>query len=306
MRLIPRLIIGLSLQFIFAGLFCNVALSQSPVLTESFAEKVKAESAADKTKNEGIDFQKNMKKREMNFAEKQFLLPGSAINYREKHFVSCLIYVYSKNWLTLSVDITIYSTYKINRCDPNLFIRTTAAGVKAQVMNKVEADFVIVSGPHIQMMDFNNTAVENRFIPIGDLNYSPIAVAHLNAWDFITHFHEWSKWIQTIQYYNPLKTRQDIDYTWFPKSKLYKIITDKNQTYVMTNLISEDLIQHEHDIGFVADNLGKYLNLPKGWRYEVSVLDKVLQVKQRQYSRIQSFHMQDEFGNIYMQLDDQE
>ena len=70
----------------------------------------------------------------------------------------------------------------------------------------------------------------------------------------------------------------------------------------MTNLVSEDLIKNQRDIENIAENLGKYMNLPKGWRYEISTLDKVLQVKERQYNQIKSFHMQDEFGNIYMQL----
>ena len=277
----------------FVALLIQPVWSQTPYKPGSQTEREQADS---------IDFQKSMSSREPNYAEKQYLAPASEKNYREKYSVSCMIYVYSKNLLTLSVDITILSTYKINRCDPNSFIKTTAAGVKAQVINKIPADFVAIAGPHIQMMDFNNTPVENRFMPIGDLNYSPVARAHLGALDMISHFGEWREWIKSFQYYSPIQTIQDADYTWFPESKLYKIITDKNQTFIMTNLVSEDLIKNQRDIENIAENLGKYMNLPKGWRYEISTLDKVLQVKERQYNQIKSFHMQDEFGNIYMQL----
>ena len=301
MRFISRFFFRFSLQCLFAVLCVQPAWSQSQ---PPIKPKAKTENNIDsKTENKTqktINFQNNSK--DPNFAEKQYLAPANALTYRDKYSVTCLIYVYSRSYLTLSIDITVFSTYKINRCDPVSFIKTTAAGVKAQVTNKLPANFVVNSGPHIQMMDFNNTPVENPFISIGTLNYSPTAKANIGILDLIQHFHEWSSWIQTVQYYNPLKTIQDTDYTWFPNSKLYKLITDKNETFLMSHLVATDLIIDQDDIENVADQLGKYMNLPKGWRYEVTVLDKILQIKQRQYAKVSGHHMQDEFGNIYIQL----
>ncbi len=293
MRFISRFLVCFSLTCLFAVLYIQPAWSQG---RPPIKPKLKTESKTEKT----INFQNTT--REPNFAEKQYLAPADSISYRDKYSVTCLIYAYDKNYLTLSVDITIFSTYKINRCNPSAFIKTTAAGVKAQITNKLPTNFVINSGPHLQMMDFNNTPVENPYISIGTLNFSPTAKASLGLLDAIQHFHEWSSWIQNVQYYNPIKTIQDTDYTWFPHSKIYKLITDKNETYLMTHLVASDLIMDEEDIENVSENLGEYMNLPKGWRYEITTLDKILQIKQRQYTHIQNYHLQDEFGNIYIQL----
>lgn len=292
MRFNHRSVLFYCLTAFASSLIAHPAWSQSPIPVES---------SETSPQNESINFQKILKKRQKSFAEKQYESTEGEITYRDKYAISCLIYVYAKNLATLSIDITILSTYKINRCDPSSFIRTTAASVKAQLLSKLDVDFVILSGPHIQMMDFNNTPVENRYMPIGHINYTPIARAHLGISDAITHFGEWSKWLQSIQYYNPIRTNQDIDYTWFPGTTIYEIIASNNDRYIMSHLVAEDLIRHTDDIEKIAKNLGNYLNLPKGWRYEYTTLNKVMQIRQRQYDRVQSYHIQDEFGNIYMQ-----
>ena len=291
MRFISRFLMSFSLQCLLAVLCVQPAWSQA-------LPPVKPKPKTDQP----INFQLNSKG--PNFAEKQYLAPEGLVTYRDKYAVSCLVYVYSRNYFTLSLDITVFSTYKINRCDPIAFIKTTAASVTAQVSNKLTVNFVVNSGPHIQMMDFNNTPVENPFISIGYLNYSPIAKAHLNIWNIAQDFYEWSIGRHTIQYYKPVQTVQDTDYTWFPNSKIYRLITDKNEEFLMTNLIASDLIMDKEDIENVADQLGQYMNLPKGWRYEVIVLDKVLQIQTRQFASVKRYHMQDEFGNIYIKLPD--
>lgn len=293
MRAFSRPIIRFSFQALLTGLIISPAWSQITVPNQAPVQNYAPDAAT----------QQNAQPKELNFAEKQYLSPQDAISYRDKYSTSCLIYVYDRNFL--SVDITIFSTYKINRCDPRVFIKTTAAGVKAQLTNRLNTDFVILSGPHIQMMDFNNTPVENRFIPIGPLNYSPVAKAHLGPIDIIRSFYQWSAWIRSMQYYSVLHTTQDADFTWYPGSRIYKLINDQDETFIMTNLISMDEMHNEEDIEKIAINLGKYLNLPKGWRYEISVLDKVLQLRQRQFSGEHAGHLQDEYGNIYMQLKEQ-
>lgn len=236
----------------------------------------------------------------LNFAERQYLNTSNPSDYRDKYAVSCLIYSYYRH--LINIEITIFSTYKVNRCNPASFLKNNASSVKAQLLNRIKSDYVILAGPHIQMMDFNNTPVENLFTPVGELNFSPIARAHLGIKDVFLHFREWGKWINSLQYYTPIKTVQDMDFTWYPNSTVYKLISDQNEVYLLTNMVSNDYILRSEDVDEAAKNLGKYLNLPAGWRFEMSVLDKVLQVKQRQFDGNPTFHMQDEFGNLYVRV----
>jgi len=237
----------------------------------------------------------------LNFAERQYLNTSNPSDYRDKYAISCLIYSYYRNFI--NIEITIFSTYKVNRCNPASFVKNNASGVKAQLLNRTKSDYVILSGPHIQMMDFNNTPVENLFTPVGELNYSPLAKAHLGIKDILLHFHEWGKWIKSLQYYTPIKTVQDMDFTWYPNSAIYKLITDKNEVFILTNLVSNDYILSKEDVDLAVKNLGQYLNLPKGWRFEMSVLEKVLQIKQNQFTGHPTSHLQDEFGNLYVKVE---
>jgi len=152
------------------------------------------------------------------------------------------------------------------------------------------------------MMDFNNTPVENPFIAIGSLNYSPIAKAHINLKDIVFNFKEWDSWIKSLEYYSPIETIQDMDYAWYPGATLYKLITDDNKVFILANLVVTDSIRSPADIELAASNLGKKLNLPTGWRFETSKLEKILQLKQRQFDKIPTTHLQDEFGNLYIHV----
>lgn len=239
---------------------------------------------------------------DFSFAELMHL-QSTNISYQEKFAVSCLLYSFYRSWF--SVRITIYSSYKVDRCNPAVFLNTSAASAHAQLATLEKIDFVQMAGPHIQMMDRNETPVQNPFIYVGTIKYTPIAKASLGLTDLIAHFKQNKNWFSQLSFYTPLPTIGDVGFTWFPGSTLYKIVTDDGRVFVMTNMSATRQYKSAEDVDNAAQSLGKFLSLPAGWRYETQVIKDILSIKRSAYSRTYSHYMQDEFGNIYMQITEQ-
>lgn len=230
-------------------------------------------------------------------------LESTNISYQEKFAVSCVIYSFYRSWF--KVRITIYSTYKVDRCNPSTFLNTTAASAHAQLATLQKIDFVQMAGPHIQMMDRNETPVQNPFIYVGKIKYTPIASASLGLTDLIAHFKQNKNWFSQLSFYTPLPTIGDVSFTWFPGSTLYKIVTDDGRIFVMTNMSATRQFKSAGDVDNAAKSLGQFLSLPAGWRYETQVTKDILSIKRSAYSQAYSHYMQDEFGNIYMEIEQQ-
>lgn len=230
-------------------------------------------------------------------------LESTNISYQEKFAVSCVIYSFYRSWF--HVRITIYSTYKVDRCNPAIFLNTTAASAHAQLATLQKIDFVQMAGPHIQMMDRNETPVQNPFIYVGTTKYTPIAKASMGLTDLIAHFKQNKNWFSELSFYTPLPTIGDVSFTWFPGSALYKIVTDDGRVFAMTNMSATRQYQSAKEVDNAAQSLGKFLSLPNGWRYETQVITNILSIKRSAYSQAYSHYMQDEFGNIYIEITEQ-
>lgn len=266
----------------------KVLIALAVLITQCFYQPAFADSAK---KDEGIT--------DFSFAELMHL-QSTNISYQEKFAVSCVIFTIHRNWFT--VRITIYSTYKVDRCDPATFLNITAASAHAQLATLGKIDFVQMAGPHIQMMDRNETPVQNPFIYVGTIKYTPIAKAKLGLIDLITHYKQNKNWFGQLSFYTPLPTVGDVGFTWFPGSTLYKIVTDDGRVFVMTNMSATRRYKSAEDVDNAAQSLGKFLSLPPGWRYETQVTKNILSIKRSAYSQTYTHYMQDEFGNIYMEI----
>jgi len=210
---------------------------------------------------------------EFSFAELMHL-SSTDISYQEKFAVSCMIYSFYRSWFT--VRINIYSTYKVDRCDPATFLNTTAASAHAQLATLQKIDFVQMAGPHIQMMDRNETPVQNPFIYVGKMKYTPMATAKIGLTDLIAHFKQNNSWFRQLSFYTPLPTVGDVGFSWFPGSILYKIVTDNGRVFVMTNMSATRQYKSAEDVDNAAQSLGRFLSLPKGWRYETQKIQEIL------------------------------
>jgi hypothetical protein len=183
-----------------------------------------------------------------------------------------------------------------------LFKVTTAASAKAQLIADIDIDYVLLSGPHAQLMDVNNSPLEARFVGVGLLNYAPVAYAPIGPLDLISHFRDWKQWISSVSTYSPIQVFSNDDYSWEPGSTIYKLVTDQGQNFVMTQVALTEQMKTEQDVDDALKSLGKYLNLPTGWRYEVKKLDRVMSFKQREFDSNPLLRLLDEFGNIYMEV----
>lgn len=224
----------------------------------------------------------------------------SGINYQNKYAVTCLIYTYKRNWL--SVHITSFTTYKVDRCNPNKFLSTTASSATAQLAAFQPIDFITMAGPHIQMTDRNQTPVQVPYVYVGEMKYSPMTEIRIGIIDLIAHYQMTKVWAKNIQIYTPLPTVGDLDITWFPGSRVYKIIDDSGRVFVMTNMVAEATFKNENDILEAANNLGSVLALPKGWRFETQDIKEILTLKMSKFSNIPVLRMQDQFGNLYIEF----
>lgn len=218
-----------------------------------------------------------------------------------KYAVNCTIYLI--NYSLLGVSIKVLSTYKVNACDPDLFRSTTAASAKAQLNTYQSIDRIIPVGPHIQLMDRNTSTVSKPYLSIGLLNFSEVGSAHLGVKELFTNLSSWRKWLGKVTTYNPINMAENTDYVWLPGSKVYTLTTDKGQVFVMSHFLPSGVGTAVKGIENTAENLGQYLNLPSGWRYEVKTLTKVLTVKRQQEVGHTTLRIIDEYSNAYIGID---
>lgn len=217
-----------------------------------------------------------------------------------KFAVSCTIY--TANYRFLSVTINVLSTYKINACDPDLFRATTAASVKAQLSAYQTIDRIVPVGPHVQLMDRNTSTVSNPSLSIGLLNFSKIATAHIGLRDLFTDTKNWSKWLGKSTTYIPIRMAENTDYVWLPGSKVYYLVSDKNEIFIMSHFYPSGVGNQVKSIENTAENLGQYLNLPSGWRYEVKTLKKILNIKRQEDIGHTTTRVFDEYSNAYIAI----
>ncbi len=227
---------------------------------------------------------------------------SSAYDYRNKYAISCTIYIYHRR--LFSVDISALSTYKINQCDPDTFRNTTAAAIRAQLSAFTPIDMVEMSGPQVQMMDKNTSVIDQPYISVGALNFSMISTSHIGIVQVVQHFSNWLKWRNHVTSYNPIRVQENVQYTWHPGSTVYTLTTDTGQTFLMSSFTPLDIRMDTADIDNDAANLGKFLNLPTGWKYEARTLNKILFIRRNEIDGYRSSRLADEFGNVYIGIDE--
>ena len=232
---------------------------------------------------------------------KRMMIEGpDRLSYTDKYAITCLIYTYKRQ--LLSVRVSIFSTYKSEPCDPSWFRRITGASIGAQLATTVPYDYIIEAGPHAQLMDINTTPLEQRSIPIGDLEFAQVAIADIGITDVFKHFGSWKRWLADQTNYTFVYMNATNFFKWNPGSIIYKIVTDTNRTFVMTHIALNDKIMNQVELDLMANDMGEKLNLPQGWRYESQALKKILTFNQKQFDKKPTARMVDEFGNIYVEI----
>ena len=222
-------------------------------------------------------------------------------DHSAKYAVNCTIY--ALDYRLISITVTVLSTYKVSACDPDLFAATTSASVKAQLAAYQAIDRVIPIGPHVQMMDRNTSTVSKPYLSIGILNFSPIATSFIGPLDIITNIHNWMKLKDRTTTYSPIHMSENVNYVWLPGSEIYTLTSNKGELFVMSHFTPDGSGIKVTGIDDGARELGQFLNLPKGWRYEVKTLKKILAVKRFDDVGQTTRRVFDEYSNAYIAID---
>lgn len=234
------------------------------------------------------------------FAHKVYMAEKNSSDYSPKYSPVCFITAAKKG--VLSVDVTVFSTYKVNHCDPYLYAKLDAASAKKQLKSVTVFDFVVLDGPHLQMMDRNLSSIEQKFYSVGYLSYSISAHGKKNIFSILDQpFSSLMESLGGETVYKPFPLVADVYYVWYPGSFVYKIITDDGRVFIMTHIGVSSRIYTAQDVENFASHMGDYITLPKGWRYEMQQLTKILMEKQFSFSKIPRARIQDNFGNIYIE-----
>ncbi|MFY9137443.1 hypothetical protein [Zwartia sp.] len=219
-------------------------------------------------------------------------------DHTSKYAVNCTIYLL--DYKLMSVRLTVLSTYKINACDPDLFAETTAASVKAQLAAYESIDRIVPVGPHIQMMDRNTSTVSHPYLSIGLLNFSQVASAYIGPLKVLSNLSNWRKLKNRTTTYSPVDMSESIDYVWLPGSVVFTLTSDQGEVFVMTHFTPNGSGVKIKGIELAAKELGQYLNLPAGWRYDFKTITKVLSVKRQEDVGQTSRRVFDEYSNAYL------
>ncbi len=214
-----------------------------------------------------------------------------------KYAISCQLIMFERS--LFAIHVTELSTFKINACDPDLFIATTSASVKAQLNTFTKVERIIQVGPSVQMMDRNTSNVSNPYLSIGLLNFSQVGEGRVTLVDLIQNFKVWMKW-RSSSIYNPLNVSENTNYVWLPGSTVYTLTSNTGEVFVMTYFLPSSLSITTEQIETEATNLAGYLNLPTGWKYEAVQLKKVLAVKRQSALGYTSRRLADEYNNSYI------
>lgn len=263
-----------------------------PGLGDAIAAKVDTPTTA-----EGGEVKRSYELDGLKYARYIYQRDKNSSDYSQKYAVNCHFLAYSHN--IFGITGYAYSTYKVNHCDPDRFIKLTAASAKAQLRSVVDFDYIILTGPHIQMMDKNFTPVESRFFGVGSLNFTKMGTFNVRFWDRVQHKLNARKGLT----YTPVNLQEDVYYVWYANSLLYKIITDEGRVFVLTNLSSHSTIGSDNDIELFARNVGEQINLPQGWVYKVEPVKRVFVVKNIATTNQRTTRLVDDFGNYYIEID---
>jgi hypothetical protein len=227
-------------------------------------------------------------------AHKQELDSEIRVRY-DKNSSTCMIFAVDRPWF--SVNIHLFSTHDLNQCDERRFAPVTNESVRAQLLSLYpDAEFHL-HGPYFQMADMDMASANNSYVNIGKLKFSLVGEAKFNAWDMIKDISAYQQVTRGNYTYLPFRTAGLVSLLWFEGSVLYELIGPNGVRYTMTS--GSDILRNDK-YGINLNNLGSFLNLPKGWRFEKRTTDKIFRMFSTALGGQGQTSVLDELGNVYI------
>ena len=213
----------------------------------------------------------------------------------EKYSLSCMIFAVEKSWIQLNIHL--FSTHDLNECDEKRFAPVTNESARAQLLVIYPNAEYRVHGPYFQMADMDVSSANNVFVDVGKLKFSLMGDAVFNILDAIKDFSLYKQVMQGNFTYVPFRTTGSLSLLWFEGSSLYELIAPDGKRYTM---MSGSHILRNGTLGINLDNVGSFLNLPEGWRFEKRISDKIFRIFSTQLGGQEQKCLLDELGNVYI------
>lgn len=220
--------------------------------------------------------------------------PETRVFY-EKYSSMCMIFAVDRSWF--EITMYLFSTLDLNRCDDKRFAAVTNDSARAQLLLLYPSAEFRLHGPYFQLADLDVTSVSHSYVDVGKLKFSLVGEAKFNIFDLLKDVSVYQQVKKGNYTYLPFRTTGTVNLLWFEGSTLYELISPNGLHYTM---MAGSHILRNDKFGINLDNLGSFLNLPKGWRFEKRTSDKIFRVFRTELGGREQRTVIDELGNLYM------
>ncbi|MEI8400342.1 MAG: hypothetical protein WCG12_06015 [Alcaligenaceae bacterium] len=225
---------------------------------------------------------------------KQMPEPETRVFY-EKYSSTCMIFAVDRSWF--HVTMYLLSTLDLNRCDEKRFAAMTNDSARAQLLLLYPSAEFRLHGPYFQLADLDVTSASHSYVDVGKLKFSLIGEAKFNILDLLKDVSVYQQVRNGNYTYLPFRTVGTVNLLWFEGSTLYELIAPNGMHYTM---MAGSHILRNDKFGINLNNLGSFLNLPKGWRFEKRTSDKIFRVFRTELGGREQTTVIDELGNLYI------
>ncbi|MEI8401167.1 MAG: hypothetical protein WCG12_10215 [Alcaligenaceae bacterium] len=207
---------------------------------------------------------------------------------------TCMIFALDPSWFRIKVHF--FST-PLSQCDEKRFAALTNDSVGAQLMLLYPEAKFRLQGPLFRLADLDLTSAVNSDVDVGKLKFSLFGQVTFNLLDLLKDPSAYQKIREGNLTYLPFKTSGTANLLWSKGATLYELIAPNGRHYTM--IYGSHLLRNDK-FGINLNNLGTFLNLPQGWRFEKRISDKIFRVFTRQLAGEEQNSLIDEIGNIYV------
>ena len=227
-------------------------------------------------------------------ASKQEPEPETRVFY-EKYSSMCMIFAVDRSWF--EVTMHLLSTLDLNRCDDKRFAAVTSDSARAQLLLLYPSAEFRLHGPYFQLADIDVTSVSQSYVDVGKLKFSLVGEAKFSILDLLKDISVYQQVRKGNYTYLPFRTAGTVNLLWFEGSTIYELIAPNGMHYTM---MAGSHILRNDKFGINLNNLGNFLNLPKGWRFEKRTSDKIFRVFRTELGGQEQKTVIDELGNLYI------
>ena len=211
---------------------------------------------------------------------------------------NCVLITFSLKYTGFEV-IGFIDSPNLN-CTASQYRKLSIPSVSAQLRTTKYSPFrVLLPGIQIGTADITTRGFNEPFVSLGDTYFYPVTMTNITWLDMIKSFivNRDTEIAAPGEAFYPYSVKENTYYRWNAGRKIYAIKTDKDEIYILTSYTNK----LPSLIGISSlDELGNTMKLPKGWKYEVLTLTKVLERRISFKDPEESFRLMDNYQNIYL------